>query len=74
MATPSFTYIALYYNEARISLIFITPVINSDINLVPLNIISLIFFLFMEISYKQLIKLYFNITSELNKVLSDDDE
>ena len=74
MATPSFTYIVLYYNDARISLIFITPVINSDINLVPLNIISLIFFLFMEISYKQLIKLYFNITSELNKVLSDDDE
>ena len=74
MATPSFTYIVLYYNDAGISLIFITPVINSDINLVPLNIISLIFFLFMEISYKQLIKLYFNITSELNKVLSDDDE
>ena len=68
MATPSFTYILLYYNDARISLNFITVVINSAINLVSIIIKSLTFFFIMEIFYKKLIKLNFNISSEFNKV------
>ena len=73
MATPSFTYIVLYYNDATISLNFITVIINSAINLVSMIIISVIFFFIMEMPYKKLIKLYFNISSELNKVLLDDE-
>ena len=73
IATPSFTYIILYYNDATISLNFITVVINSAIGLVGMIIISLIFFFIMEMPYKKYIKLYFNISSELNKVLLDDE-
>ena len=73
MATPTFTYIELYYNDATISLNFITVIINTAINLVCMIILSLIFFFIMEMPYKKLIKLYFNITSELNKVLIDDE-
>ena len=75
MATPTFTYIELYYNDATISLNFITVIINSAINLVCMIILSLIFFLIMEMPYKKLIKLYFNISSEINKVyLEETDE
>ena len=47
----------------------------STITFINGTVISFILFLFLELPYKKLIKLYFNINSEINKVyLENDDE
>ena len=45
--------------------------IYSAITLINAFAVSLFFFLIMEMPYKKLIKLYFNISSEINKVYLD---
>ena len=62
-------------NEANLKLNFFIVIIYSAITLMNSGVISLLFFLFLEMPYKKLIKLYFNINSEINKVyLENDDE
>ena len=62
-------------NEANLKLNFFILIIYSAITLINSGIISLLLFLFLEMPYKKLIKLYFNINSEINKLyLEKDDE
>jgi hypothetical protein len=72
---PTFTYLIIFMNEANLKLNFFILIIYSAITLINSGIISLLLFLFLEMPYKKLIKLYFNINSEINKVyLENDDE
>ena len=72
---PTFTYLIIFMNEANLKLNFFILIIYSAITLINSGIISLLLFLFLEMPYKKLIKLYFNINSEINKLyLEKDDE
>jgi len=72
---PTFTYLIIFMNEANLKLNFFIVIIYSAITLIISGIVSLLLFLFLEMPYKKLIKLYFNINSEINKLyLEKDDE
>jgi hypothetical protein len=72
---PIFTYLFIYMNEANLKLNFFIVIIYSAITLINSSIFSLLLFLFLEMPYKKLIKLYFNINSEINKLyLEKNDE
>ena len=72
---PTITYLVVYSNEANLKLNFFIVIIYSAITLINSGVISLLLFLFLEMPYKKLIKLYFNINSEINKLyLEKDDE
>ena len=72
---PTFTYLIIFLNEANLKLNFFIVIIYSAITLINSGVISLLLFLFLEMPYKKLIKLYFNINSEINKLyLEKDDE
>jgi hypothetical protein len=72
---PTFTYLVVYINGANLKLNFFIVLMYSTITLTNGIVIALILFLFLEMPYKKLIKLYFNINSEINKVyLENDDE
>ena len=72
---PTFTYLIIFMNEANLKLNFFIVIIYSAITLIYSGIFALLLFLFLEMPYKKLIKLYFNINSEINKLyLEKDDE
>ena len=72
---PTITYLVVYSNEANLKLNFFLVLMYSTITFINGTVISFILFLFLEMPYKKLIKLYFNINSEINKVyLENDDE
>jgi hypothetical protein len=72
---PTFAYLIIYMNEANLKLNFFIVIIYSAIIFINSSIIAVLLFLFLEMPYKKLIKLYFNINSEINKVyLESDDE
>ena len=72
---PTITYLVVYSNEANLKLNFFLVLMYSTITFINGTVISFILFLFLELPYKKLIKLYFNINSEINKVyLENDDE
>ena len=72
LGTPTVTYITIYLNDANFNLSFFMVIIYGFIILCNLIIISIILFIIMEMPYKKLIKLYFNIKSKLNKVILED--
>ena len=72
---PTFSYLIIYMNEANLKLSFYIVIIYSAIIFINSSIIAVLLFLFLEMPYKKLIKLYFNINSEINKLyLEKDDE
>ena len=72
---PTITYLVVYSNEANLKLNFFLVLMYSTITFINGTVITFILFLFLEMPYKKLIKLYFNINSEINKVyLENDDE
>ena len=72
---PTFAYLIIYMNEANLKLNFFIVIIYSAIIFINSSIIAVLLFLFLEMPYKKLIKLYFNINSEINKLyLEKDDE
>lgn len=74
LGTPTLTYLIVYSNEANINLSFFMVIVYGSITLINGVILSVLYFLFMEMPYKKLVKLYFNITAELNKVYLEDVE
>ena len=73
LGTPTLTYLVVYNNEANINLSFFMVLVYGFITLINTIVISLIFFLVMEMPYKKLVKLYFNISAELNKVYLEEE-
>ena len=73
LIVPTLTYLLIYNNEANINLNFFMVLIYGSITFVNSVALALIFFLVLEMPYKKLIKLYFNITAELNKVYLEDE-
>ena len=71
--TPTVAYLIVYQNEANISLINFMVVIYGFMILFNAFVISLVYILLIELPYKKLIKLYFNISAEINKVFLEDE-
>ena len=70
--TPIVNYYIIYKTETQLNLGFFIVMIYSAICGTNLYIISVAFFVILELPYKKLIKLYFNITSKLNESDLDD--
>ena len=47
--------------------------VYASITLINAVVIGLVYFLFLEMPYKKLIKLYFNISEEINKLYLEDE-
>ena len=73
LGSPTLTYLIAYSNEANINLSFFIVLIYGFITLFNSFIISLFLFVILEMPYKKLIKLYFNISAVLNKVYLEDE-
>ena len=67
------TYLIIYINEANITLRFFIIIIYGFITLFSTGIVAFALFLIIEMPYKKLIKLYFNISSVLNKIYLEDE-
>ena len=72
-AIPSLSYIIIYENGANFNLNFTMVIIYSFIILFIVCVVCVIYFLVMEMPYKKLIKLFFNISAEINKVYLEED-
>ena len=72
LLTPIVSYYIIYKTETQLSLGFFIVMIYGAICGTNVYIISVAFFVILEIPYKKLIKLYFNISSKLSE--SDVDE
>ena len=72
-AIPSLSYLIIYENGANFNLNFIMVLMYAFIILFNVCLICVIYFLVMEMPYKKLIKLYFNISAEINKVYLEDE-
>jgi hypothetical protein len=72
-ATPTISYLIVYENESNINLVSFTVLIYGFIILINSFVITLLYFLIIELPYKKLIKLYFNISAEINKVFLEDE-
>ena len=72
--TPLINYYIIYKTETQLNLSFLIVLIYGAICGANLYVISLLFFVIIEMPYKRLIKLYFNIHSILNKSNEDDDD
>ena len=73
--TPIVSYYIIYKTETQLNLGFFIVMIYGAICGTNLYIVSVIFFVILELPYKKLIKLYFNISSKLSEseVEEDDD-
>ena len=72
-ATPSLSYLIIYENGANINLNFTIAIIYAAVIMFNVFIISVIYFMVMELPYKKLIKLFFNISAEINKVFLEEE-
>ena len=72
LLTPIVSYYIIYKTETQLSLGFFIVMIYGAICGTNVYIISVAFFVILELPYKKLIKLYFNISSKLSE--SDVDE
>ena len=72
--TPLINYYIIYKTETQLNLSFLIVLIYGAICGANLYVISLLFFVIIEMPYKRLIKLYFNIHSILNKSNEEDDD
>ena len=70
---PTSTYLCVYGNESNINLSFFMVLMYSALTLIKSFLIGIFFLFMMEIPYKKLIKLYFNISYEINKVYLEEE-
>jgi hypothetical protein len=73
LTTPTVTYLVVYQNEANFNLSFFIIISYGFIILFTASVFSVILFAFIEMPYKRLIKLFFNISEEINKVFLEDE-
>ena len=71
--TPLVNYAIIYKTETQFKLNFFLDMIYGAINGITIYFFSILFFIIFEAPYKKLIKLYFNISSVLDKVAEDED-
>ena len=74
MLTPLVNYYIIYKTETQLNLSFTIVLFYGAICSVNLYLISFFFFIILEVPYKKLTKLYFNISSKINSNEEDDDE
>ena len=72
--TPIVSYYIIYKTETQLNLGFSIVMIYGAICLTNLYIISVAAFVILELPYKKLIKLYFNISSKLSESQVDEDD
>ena len=72
LLTPIVNYYIIYKTETQINIGFFIVMIYSAICITNLYIISVALFVIIELPYKKLIKLYFNITSKISESDLDD--
>ena len=72
--TPILSYYVLYKTETQLSLDEFYILIYGAICGTNIYILSILFFIILELPYKKLIKLYFNISNKINDDLEDNDE
>ena len=72
-AVPSLSYLIIYENGSNIYLNYTIVVIYAFIILFNVCVICIIYFLIMEMPYKKLIKLFFNISAEINKIYLEEE-
>ena len=70
---PTSTYLCVYGNESNINLSFFMVLMYSALTLIKSFLIGIFFLFMMEMPYKKLIKLYFNISYEINKVYLEEE-
>ena len=70
---PTLTYTTVYGNESNINLNFYMVLFYSAITLINSAFAALLFFFILEMPYKKLIKLYYNISAEINKIYLEDE-
>ena len=73
LTTPSVAYLIVYQNEANFNLSFFMVIFYGSIILFNAGIFSVILFITVEMPYKKLIKLFFNISAEINKVFLEEE-
>ena len=73
LAIPTCSYLVVYINESNINLSFFMVLMYSAITLIITALLAFLFFLIFETPYKKLIKLYFNISTAINKVYLEDE-
>ena len=71
-AVPTLTYTILYGNESNIDLSFFMVLFYGAITLINSSFMALLFFFILEMPYKKLTKLYYNISAEINKIYLED--
>ena len=71
-AAPTITYITVYGNESNIDLSFFMVLLYGAVTLINSTFLSLLFFFILEMPYKKLTKLYYNISAEINKIYLED--
>ena len=71
--TSLINYYIIYQAEAQINLGFFIVMIYGAICLTVLYLTSVIFFVILELPYKKLIKLYFNISSKINENVDEEE-
>ena len=70
---PTSTYLCVYGNESNINLSLFMVLLYSAISLIKCVLIAILFLFMMEMPYKKLIKLYFNIVYEINEVYLEEE-
>ena len=74
LLTPILSYYVLYKTETQLSLDRFFILIYGAICGTNIYILSVGFFIILELPYKKLIKLYFNVSNKINSEEEDDDE
>ena len=74
MLTPLVSYFIIYKTETQLNLSFTIVLIYGAICSVNLYLISFFLFVILEVPYKKLTKLYYNISSKINSNEEDEDE
>ena len=74
LLTPIFSYYVIYKTETQLNLSTVFIFIYGAICGLNIYIISVLFFVILELPYKKLIKLYYNISNRINSEEEDNDE
>ena len=74
MLTPLVSYFIIYKTETQLNLSFTIVLIYGAICSFNLYLISFFYFVILEIPYKKLTKLYYNISSKINSNEDEEDE
>jgi hypothetical protein len=74
MLTPLVSYFIIYKTETQLNLSFTIVLIYGAICSFNLYLIAFFYFVILEIPYKKLTKLYYNISSKINSNEDDEEE